>query len=113
MSNGAKLIRFWYMYRDSGNFKQHGAVAFSNPNNRPLREIEADIRKCLIEGECFSHEEWQVPDLHTVKPGSPPFMKKIRYPYHEFIGIKLVENPLNTPGESIDEFLFRIAAKAQ
>jgi hypothetical protein len=113
MSNSGKLIRFWYMYRDSGNFKQHGAVAFSNPNNRPLREIESCIRECLIEGEWFSHDAWRVPDLHFIKPGMPPFMKKARYPYHEFIGIKLVENPLYTPEESIDEFLERIAPKSQ
>jgi hypothetical protein len=111
MGNGAKLIRFWYMYRDSGNFKQHGAVAFSNPNNRSLKEIESGIRKYLIEGECFCHKEWQLPDLHFIKEGSPPFMKKVRYPYHEYIGIKLVENPQYLPVESIDDFLERIAAE--
>jgi hypothetical protein len=43
-------IRFAYMYRDAGNYKQHGEIIFSNKNQLVLDEVEKQIRLFLSGG---------------------------------------------------------------
>src|SRR5690606_1346312 len=57
------MIFFNYLYRDAGNYKQHGSVVFGNPNNRRLNEVDQRIRAALIDGEFFVARHWGLPDL--------------------------------------------------
>ena len=50
-------IRFYYFYRDSGNYKKFGFKDFSNPFSLSLDEIEQTIRKNLISTEFFYPEK--------------------------------------------------------
>ena len=56
-------IKFSYLYRDAGNYKNFGCIVFSNPANLPLATVEANIKRHLIDGCWFYAEEWQLPDL--------------------------------------------------
>jgi len=43
-------ICFNYLYRDYSDYKNHGSIIFSNPNNLSLEEIEAAIRDLRLCG---------------------------------------------------------------
>lgn len=52
-----EVIQFNYLHRDSGNWKKFGRKRFSNPEKRPLEEIEKKIRQNLIDGMYFYPEK--------------------------------------------------------
>lgn len=54
-------IKFEYLYRDEGNYKEYGEVIYSNPNEIPIIAIQKLIEKNLIEGCWFDPDEWGVP----------------------------------------------------
>src|SRR5690606_41926148 len=56
-------IRFNYLYRDAGNYKQYGFVVFSNPHNLPLREVEQTIPSAPIDAECCNASRTTLPAL--------------------------------------------------
>lgn len=79
-----KNIQFNYLYRDAGNYKNHGSVVFSNPAILSLEEIDKTIRERLIEGVWFLHEEFGVPPLffndHDVNGED--------HGWHEYVGVE-------------------------
>jgi len=97
-----KYVQFWYMYRDYSNYKQHNSITFSNPDNISLTEIDAAIRKCLIDGEWFLHSAWGVPDMHFEET-----VWKDDHPLHEYHFVQETEAEGNV--ESVNDFLARIS----
>lgn len=57
-------IRFEYLYRDAGNFKNWGEVVFSNPDHLSPEVITQMARAILIDQSFFVAEAAEVPDLH-------------------------------------------------
>ena len=57
-------VRFKYLYRDAGNFKNWGSVVFTNTSNLDVVTLEAKLTKMLIDQEFFVAEDVAVPDLH-------------------------------------------------
>jgi len=49
----SEVIRFNYLYRNSGNWKKFGSKKFSNPEKLTIEEIEQKIRQNLIDQEYF------------------------------------------------------------
>ncbi len=49
----SEVIRFNYLYRDSGNWEKFGNKMFSNPDLFSFTEIEQKIRQNLIDQEYF------------------------------------------------------------
>jgi hypothetical protein len=81
-------IRFNYLYRDAGNFKQYGSVVFRNPLNRSLAEIEAKLQQCLIDGMYFVAEDVNLPALQ--KYG---YDVALDHDWHEFESVEYCEEP--------------------
>jgi len=48
-----EVIRFNYLYRDSGNWKKFGRKLFTNPEHYTIEEIEQQIRQNLIDRKYF------------------------------------------------------------
>ena len=48
-----EVIRFNYLYRDSGNYKKFGSKRFKNPEQLPIEEIKRIILENLIDQEYF------------------------------------------------------------
>ena len=89
-------IRFYFLYRDSGNYKKFGFKDFSNPSSLTLVEIEQAIRSNLISTEFFYPE----------KVGIQKFRFHRYYDdfsWYEFEKIELLNS--RKPRQSIDEFL--------
>lgn len=56
-------IKLNYLYRDYSNYKQYGSAVFENPTDISLEELTAIIEIKLIDGEYFSADQWNVPNL--------------------------------------------------
>ena len=91
-------IKFNYRYRDAANYKRHGFVIFSNPDNIELSEIETLIRAKLIDGEYFYANEWSLQEL---------FLKTFDYSvdptWHEFESVEYTDD-IATQFPSIEGF---------
>lgn len=53
----SEVIRFNYLYRDSGNWKKFGSKLFSNPEQLTIEEVEQQIRQNMIDREYFYPEQ--------------------------------------------------------
>ena len=76
-----------YLYRDAGNYKQHGCVVFENPNNWRLNEVDQRIRAALIEGEFFVARHWGLPDLR-----GDEWNDELDHDWHEFESVGETED---------------------
>lgn len=83
-------IKFSYLYRDSGNYKNYGYVVFANPENISLEQLEELIRSKLIYGEWLYANEWQLPDLFfdNFDPYTDPT-------WHEFESVEYTDIAVN------------------
>jgi len=98
-------IRFNYLYRDAGNYKEFGEIIFTNQDSKSLEEIELAIRKNLIEGEFFIPEKWNIPRLSFEN-----YLPELDHDYHEFESVEITdENP--TENTDIAVFLNVISDK--
>lgn len=80
----SEVIRFNYLYRDSGNYKKFGCKRFSNPDQLSLEVIEYNIRLYLISHEFFT------PDcLGNKKIKGHRFQDD--YPWYEFDSIEMMD----------------------
>ena len=93
-------IKFNYLYRDAGNYKEFSDVVFTNKDSKSLQEIELAIRQNLIEGEFFIPEKWNIPRL-TFDSYSP----ELDHEYHEFESVEVTDG---NPTQSIDISTFVI-----
>ena len=84
-------IKFSYLYRDAGNYKNYGEVVFHNPNDLSFKEIEGLIRSKLIEGQWFVVKDWNLPDLHFDR-----YDEDLDHGWHEFEGISYTNDPVNS-----------------
>ena len=77
-------IKFNYLYRDAGNYKEFGEIVFTNQDSKSLEEIELTLRKNLIEGEFFIPEKWNVPRLSFEN-----YLPELDHDYHEFNSLEI------------------------
>jgi hypothetical protein len=56
-------IKFSYLYRDSGNYKNYRSIIFENPAGIALSTLNEAIQSKLIDGTWFYAAEWGLPDL--------------------------------------------------
>ena len=54
-------LKFFYLYRDEGNYKDFGELIFSNPSGSSPEAASERLRAQLIDGEYFYPKEWGVP----------------------------------------------------
>ncbi|MDP9047888.1 MAG: hypothetical protein M3N14_07110 [Bacteroidota bacterium] len=95
-------IKFNYLYRDGGNYKNYSSVIFANPDNIDLAELEALIKSKLIYGEWFYVNEWKLPDLHF-----GTWDNEIDHTFHEFESLENTDDAA-TKDFSLDEFMTAI-----
>lgn len=61
MSASKNNLKFEYLYRDAGNYKQFGELVFSNPQNLSAEEADLKLRAKLIDKEYFYPSQVGVP----------------------------------------------------
>lgn len=94
-------LRFEYLYRDAGNYKNWGDLVFSNKNNRDSDYLEKQARKLLIDGEFFVAEKAAVPDLKF-----QTHINTLDHDWHEFHALTPTIEDTNDPyARDITEFI--------
>jgi hypothetical protein len=80
-----EVIRFNYLYRDSGNWKKFGSKRFANPGQLIIEDIEQRIRGNLIDQEYFYP--------HRVGIKKFKFHRYLDdYSWYEFESVEVLEN---------------------
>ncbi len=99
-------IQFNYLYRDASNYKNYGAVIFTNPNNLSVADIEGQIKQYLIDGEFFDITGLGIPHLYFDN------LIEDDHTWREFVSVEVIgEDP--TDGRGIEEFLNILCASLQ
>ncbi|MCH8313390.1 MAG: hypothetical protein IID17_10435 [Nitrospinae bacterium] len=94
-------IRFEYLYRDYGNFKNWGEIVFSNPNDIAVDVVEAMTEKVLIDQTNFVATKANVPDLHFAE-----YNEQLDHGWHEFYKCQTTdEAPNDQHNRNIEEFI--------
>lgn len=94
-------VRFEYLYRDAGNFKNWGEVVFSNPRNINVDLIAAMAAKVLIDHVYFVVLKAGVPDLHFVE-----YDKELDHDWHEVNAFQPTDDAPNDPqGRDVEKFI--------
>jgi hypothetical protein len=71
-----------YTYRDAGNNKLSNAVLFTNRNNLDIGELEARIKRALIDGQWFVAQQVGLPVLRFETADL-----ELDHDWHEFDGL--------------------------
>jgi len=87
-------IKFNYLYRCSGNYKNFASVIFSDPGGVELSKLESLIRSNLIDETWFYAAQWKLPEIFT---DIVDF--RIDPTWHEFETLEYTDEPPNTPLE--------------
>ena len=99
-------IRLEYLYRDAGNFKNWGAVVFSNPNNIPSKSIAELASSALIDRSYFVAGKVGVPDLHFLDHDVD-----LDHDWHEFDSFQETEaQPDDSRERTIEKFIESLKA---
>lgn len=94
-------IRFEYLYRDAGNFKNWGEVVFANPNNLQPNALNLLAERLLIERLYFVAEKAGVPTLYFES-----YFPNLDHVWHEFNGFSVTKaEPNNSLGIDIETFI--------
>jgi hypothetical protein len=84
-------IRFIYLYRDAGNFKQHGDVTLSNELQQTVEEIDQKIRSLLSDGCFFIAQQIQLEERFFAA------VNEDDHPWHEFVQVEATTDPTFDP----------------
>ena len=94
-------IRFVYLYRDAGNFKNWGSVVFANPRDFNPGRLTEKANTFLFAENNFNAERAGVPDLHF-----PDHDYDLDHEGHEVYAFESTDEvPNDLHGRGIDTFL--------
>lgn len=98
-----EVIRFNYLYRDSGNYKKFGIKRFSNPEQLTVEEITQTLEQKLIDHAYFYPEQVGIKKFKFHR-----YMDD--YSWYEFESVEILEN-IELPKkelESINSFILKL-----
>ncbi|GAB5525256.1 MAG: hypothetical protein Roseis2KO_31280 [Roseivirga sp.] len=72
-------LKFEYLYRDGGNYKQFGYIVLSNPTRLSVSTATKKLSQFLIDGEFFDPSKVGVPALEVYS-----FDSEIDHEWYEF-----------------------------
>lgn len=94
-------IKFLYLYRDGGNYKNFNEVVFTNKMSRDIDEVREIIVSKLIDGTWLYANRWDLPDLHFSDYKYDP---TIDVDWHEFEEIQITKE-LPTCDKDIEDLI--------
>ena len=99
-------IRFEYLYRDAGNFKNWGEVVFSNPRDIPASVAASMAEDVLIDRAFFVASKAGVPDLHFSE-----YNEELDHGWHEVHAFLPTDEPSNdAQARNIEDFVVSLRA---
>lgn len=95
-------IKFAYVYRCGGNYKNYKEVVFDNPDNVDVVELEVLIGSKLYDGMWFYVDQWLLPDMHF-----GTWDNELDHTWHEFESVTFTEESADF-SVSLCDFIARI-----
>ena len=96
-----KNIKFNYLYRDAGNYKNFGYAIFSNPESISVDEIKDKLEKAFKHKMFFIAQQIDLKELFF-----EDFPSDDDISFHEFDGLEVtVEPPNNLTKRTIKQFI--------
>ena len=103
-------IKFTYLYRDGGNYKNWDEVVFSNPDGLSPKEVISELRKAFTQDGLFIAHQVRLPEAFPYSDGDPTLDDHC---FHEFGSIDpTAEAPNDRVGRSISNFLIEVTREA-
>ena len=94
-------VRFEYLYRDAGNFKNWSEIVFSNPHDIPADIVAAMAEQVLIDRTFFVAAKADIPDLHFAEHN-----EELDHGWHEVHSFWPTDEPPNdVRNRNIEEFV--------
>lgn len=84
-------IRFVYLYRDAGNYKQHGEIILSNETRLAMEDVERQIHSVLSDGLFFIAQQVRVEERFFEVVDTDD------HPWHEFVRVEATDDPVFDP----------------
>lgn len=84
-------IRFAYLYRDAGNYKQYGEAIFSNESLLKVEDIDQKIRSFLSDNLFFIAQQVHIEERFF------DVVNEDDHPWHEFVQVEATSNPTFDP----------------
>ena len=104
-------IEFQYLYRDGGNYKKHGRVVFSNPDQLAPELAGTALEKAFLTDGLFIASQIRLPDVFLYSDGG---LSCDDHCYHEFSSIRATPDVANDEdARSISEFLVEVIKAAE
>jgi hypothetical protein len=100
-------IKFSYLYRDAGNYKNFGEAVFGNSEHLSVEDIRISIEANLIEGQWFIAKDLELSNLFFEEFG---YDEELDHNWHEFGDVEETNEEANTD-EDIQVFLRRLAGR--
>ena len=92
-------LKFEYLYRDAGNYKQFGSMVFENPSGITAEEATELIRSKLIDGQYFESSKGDVPIIHVYA-----YHPDLDHGWYEFEQLSETAE-VSKPQREFDEFI--------
>jgi len=81
-------VRFTYLYRDAGNYKQWADVVFSNPDRLSVTDIDSFLRRAFLQDGLFIARQIRLPDIFPFAFGDAT---SDDHCFHEFSGVEFTD----------------------
>lgn len=94
-------VRFKYLYRDAGNYKNWGEIVFSNPQDADITAISSKAKKVLIDQTYFVARKATIPNLYFSE-----YDDELDHTWHEVHAFdETADLPTDFLGRNIEEFI--------
>jgi len=104
-------IKFSYLYRDGGNYKNRSAVVFSNPDRLSPSNVALRLQQAFMPDGLFIARQISLPEAFLFRAGDPT---SDDHCFHEFDSVELTADEADDrQGRSIVEFMAEVAKVAQ
>jgi hypothetical protein len=106
-----KNIKFVYLYRDGGNYKNWSEVVFSNPTEITPGAASLELRRAFMTDGLFIAHQVRIPEVLLYSNGDPT---PDDHCFHEFDSVESTPDaPTDHFGRSMSEFLTEVAQEAR
>ena len=104
-------IKFDYLYRDAGNYKQWAGVVFSNTDALELEEVTKSLRDAFLQDGLFIASQVRLPDAFFFTEGDAT---SDDHCFHEFDHVEISPQiPNDKHARSIRQFIAEVRREAR
>jgi hypothetical protein len=90
MAKMLRNVKFSYLYRDAGNYKNSGEVVLSNPESIEIESVRIRLTRAFEQGDLFLADQVRVPEVFLFREGCAT---SDDHCFHEFRSVEPTSEP--------------------